>query len=66
MLLSHTAFLMANAKYKAEQLDEHTYRLSLNVTNTGAVMCVPTGTYTIYARIDNFIRAIIRKEPPTL
>ena len=28
------AFLMANAKYKAEQLDEHTYRLSLNVTNT--------------------------------
>ena len=43
------AFLMANAKYKAEQLDEHTYRLSLNVTNTGAVMCVPTGTYTIYA-----------------
>lgn len=43
------AFLMANAKYKAERLDEHTYRLSLNVTNTGAVMCVPTGTYTIYA-----------------
>ena len=43
------AFLMANAKYKAEKLDEHTYRLSLNVTNNGAVMCVPTGTYTIYA-----------------
>lgn len=43
------AFLKANAKYKAEKLDEHTYRLSLNVTNTGAIMCVPTGTYTIYA-----------------
>ena len=24
------------------------------------------GNYTIYARIDNFIRAILRKEPPTL
>ena len=24
------------------------------------------GTYTIYARIDNFIRAIMRKEPPVL
>ncbi len=23
------------------------------------------GNYTIYARIDNFIRAILRKEPPT-
>ena len=24
------------------------------------------GTYTIYVRIDNFIRAVIRKEPPVL
>ena len=24
------------------------------------------GNYTIYARIDNFIRALLRKEPPTL
>ncbi len=43
------AFLKANAKFRAERLDEQTWRLSLNVTNTGAVMCVPTGTYTIYA-----------------
>ncbi len=43
------AIMKANAKYKAEKLDENTYRLSLNVTNMGAVMCVPTGTYTIYA-----------------
>ena len=43
------AYLKANAKFKAELLDENTYRLSLNVTNMGAVMCVPTGTYTIYA-----------------
>ena len=43
------AFLKANAKYKVEQSDPYTYHLSLNVTNMGAVMCVPTGTYTIYA-----------------
>ena len=44
-----TAYLKANAKFKTERIDEHTWRLSLNVTNMGAVMCVPTGTYTIYA-----------------
>ena len=43
------AFLKANAHFKAEQIETNTYRLSLNVTNMGAVMCVPTGTYTIYA-----------------
>lgn len=43
------AFLKANAHFKAEKLSDTTYRLSLNVTNMGAVMCVPTGTYTIYA-----------------
>ncbi|MBQ8469535.1 MAG: teichoic acid biosynthesis protein, partial [Clostridia bacterium] len=43
------AFQKANAHFRSEKLDEHTYRLSLNVTNMGAVMCVPTGTYTIYA-----------------
>lgn len=43
------AFLKANAKFKVEQTDPYTYILSLNVTNMGAVMCVPTGTYTIFA-----------------
>lgn len=43
------AILKANAKFRAERLDEQTYHLSLNVTNMGALMCVPTGTYTIYA-----------------
>ena len=43
------AFLKANAQFKTEKLSETTYRLSLNVTNMGAVMCVPTGTYTLYA-----------------
>lgn len=43
------AFLKANAKFRTERLSETTWRLSLNVTNMGAVMCVPTGTYSIYA-----------------
>ena len=43
------AFLKANARFKVDQSDPYTYHLSLNVTNMGAVMCVPTGTYTIYA-----------------
>ena len=43
------AFLKANAKFKSERLDDSTWRLSLNVTNMGAVMCVPTGTYSLCA-----------------
>lgn len=42
------AFYKANAKFKAEKIDEETYELTLNVTNPGYIMCVPTGTYSIY------------------
>jgi len=42
------AFSKANAKFKAEKTDETTYHLSLNVTNPGYCLCVPTGTYFIY------------------
>lgn len=41
------AYLKANARFQTERIDEKTYRISLNVTNMGAVMCVPTGTYTL-------------------
>ena len=42
------AFFKANAKFKAEKLSDTRYHLSMNVTNPGYCLCVPTGTYAIY------------------
>jgi len=42
------AFHRANAKFKVDSIDGSTYHLSVNVTNPGYCLCIPTGTYFIY------------------
>ncbi len=42
------AFYKANAKFKIDKIEGNTYHLSLNVTNPGYCLCVPTGTYFLY------------------
>jgi len=42
-----TAYYKANGQFQVEQLDETTYRLTMNVTNPSYCSCIPTGTYSI-------------------
>ncbi len=42
-----TAYYKPNGRFQAEQLDEQTYRLTMNVTNPSFCSCVPTGTYAL-------------------
>lgn len=41
------AFYKANAKLKVDKIDGSTYYLSVNVTNPGYCLCIPTGTYAL-------------------
>lgn len=41
------AFYKANAKLKVDEIDGNTYHLSVNVTNPGYCLCIPTGTYAL-------------------
>ncbi len=43
-----TTYGKANAKFASEDLGGGTYHLSINVSNPGYVMCLPTGSYTVY------------------
>lgn len=43
-----TPYGKANAKFQAEEKGSGTYLLSMNVSNPGYVMCLPTGVYTLY------------------
>ena len=53
---------------KQALLDEYKARFykQLNGEHDPIAPCDKDGNYTIYARIDNFIRAVIRKEHPAL
>lgn len=44
-----TGYNKANGMFKTEQTAPDTYILSMNVTNPGYCMCLPTGTYSILA-----------------
>lgn len=42
------AFYKTNGKFKSEQIDENTFRITMNITNPGYCLCIPTGTYGIF------------------
>ena len=42
------SFYKANAKFKIDSIEGNTYKISLNVSNAGYCLAVPTGTYSIY------------------
>lgn len=50
-----TAFNKSNGKFKSEKISDDTYIISMNVTNPGYCMCIPTGTYSVMVCRNNDI-----------
>lgn len=42
------AFYKTNGKFVSEKIDDNTYRITMNITNPGYCLCIPTGTYGIF------------------